>query len=252
MVISPAKESEIRYRNRKRKPNAGDRLFERHETAEDQRIKAEISKAKSVDRSKRQIRDFCRYHQCDRMATLTARNGQGMRSREEALATWGRFLRLFRKTYGDRPLLAVLERHTGDGPNRGTYHVHFVFRGFVAYGYLNRLAYRALGGTGLESGSATPGGIKITQSHGAKCYRAAARYLGKYLGKAFAEVKPGQRRYFVSGAMAETPRQVVYTMDGPTLAVRVVDLFRKITGREPRFYRATADEGGEILVLDTT
>lgn len=250
MVISPAKDAEVRYA--KRKPRKSESALERMETEEDERLRAVESHQKSVERSKRQIRNFCRYHQCDRMGTLTARNGAGMATREQALAVWARFLRLFRKVYGDRPMLAVLERHTGNGPNSGTYHVHFVFRGFVAYGYLNRMAYKALGGTGRESGSATPGGVKVTESHGAKCYRAAARYIGKYIGKAIGDTPPGHRRYMVSGAPAETPRTVVYTEADPTLVDRMGRLFTKITGRRPRFYGPfAAAEGGEVLVFDT-
>lgn len=141
----------------------------------------------------------------DRLVTLTKRGGFSTRVEcWEALQRWRRLCRSFSwwKDY-----IAVLELHTGGGPNDGKFHIHLGLRGFAPIGLALRMWYRALGGTGHESGSATPGGIDLGTKRDRNRPQPRGRiawYLAKYVAKDFGAdgtIRCGERAFSSAGCL---------------------------------------------------
>lgn len=118
-------------------------------------------------------------------------------SSDELWRTWVAFTRLCERRYGRRiKYVAVPELH-GDGD---TWHLHVVLGERFEVEALRILWHRALGGTGRERGSETPGNVdvKTLRGHRASARRIAA-YISKYVGKGF-ERSSSNRRVFSASA----------------------------------------------------
>ncbi len=139
----------------------------------------------------------------DRLVTLTRRGG--FASRDECWAALQRWRRLCKPFSWWKSYIAVLELHRGGGVNDGTYHIHLGLRGFAPMGIALRLWYRALGGTGNEQGSESPGGIDLGEGRNrgrAQPRGGIAWYLAKYVAKDFGAdgtIARGQRAFSSAG-----------------------------------------------------
>lgn len=152
--------------------------------------------ARAVRRAKQSIRFCCKQMQADRLFTLTYR--ENVQDRQRVRADFQRFLRLVRKVYPHWQYVAVLERQ-----DRGAFHIHCAVVGWQRIGFLRTAWYKALGGTGKESGVDTPGAVNITSPQkrwgsGVKEWKTEklAGYLTKYLHKTFEESDAEKRRFW--------------------------------------------------------
>lgn len=151
-------------------------------------------------RAKTKVRHLAKNMGVTHLLTLSTR--QRVNSREELLQAWARFLRLYARARGERlTFIQVIERHP---TNREHLHLHAAVTSFLPVGLLRRLWYIALGGTGAERGSATPGGVNMQQIKAKNPGRRAARiarYIAKYMTKDTAE-EFNKKRYSASRGFA--------------------------------------------------
>jgi len=161
--------------------------------------------ARAVRRAKQNVRWLCMVMDADRLFTLTYRDNQS--DREQTRADFSRFLRLVRSGWRgqvgipDWHYVAVLERQ-----ERGAFHIHCAVKGWQRISYLRAAWYKALGGSGLETGLDTPGQVNVTNpdrarwGHTGREWRVnrLVRYLTKYLAKTFDETTTEKHRYWKS------------------------------------------------------
>ena len=159
----------------------------------------ETSHQRSVRRSSQKIRHLVKNMMADRLLTLTYR--ENVQDRERVKRDFKRFLRLVRKSYPEWRYVAVLEKQ-----ERGALHVHCAVQGYQKINHLRKLWFIAIGGSGYETGSETPGSVNVTTPRASrwgteltrwKSGRLAA-YLTKYLEKTFDDSALGNRRYWQS------------------------------------------------------
>jgi hypothetical protein len=139
----------------------------------------------------------------DRLVTLTRRGGFATRAEcWEALQKWRRLCKSFSWW---RDYIAVLEVHRGGGENDGKFHIHLGLRGFAPIRIAEKLWYKALGGTGNEVGSETPGNIDLGKQRDGNRVVPRGRiawYLAKYVAKDFGAdgtIRRGERAFSSSG-----------------------------------------------------
>ena len=149
----------------------------------------------SVQRSRVELRRRCLALGADHMWTFTRRGR--FESREDALAAFARFERLYGRVLG--PYVAVIEPHQVGG-----FHIHVAVRGFKPVHAVRSCWSRALGGTGLERGADTLGNVDVSDRRG-RSVRATASYLAKYLGKCV-DVASGRKLFSASKGL--TPSSV--------------------------------------------
>lgn len=178
--------------------------------AERSQFKKETNQERAVRRSKQSVRFLTRELQADRLFTLTYR--ENMTDREQAKRDFQKFLRLVRKGWKggegcpDWQYVAVMEQQ-----GRGAYHIHCAVKGWQRVNFLRAAWYKALGGTGKETGEETPGAVNVTSPEktrwgkGWRQWKSAklAAYLLKYIAKTFAETTSEKRRYWHSKGIAE-------------------------------------------------
>lgn len=152
------------------------------------------------NRSKTKVRHLAKNMGVSHLLTLSTR--QTSNTRDEILAAWSRFLRLYSRVRGERlDFIAVIERHP---TNREHLHLHAAVTSFLPVNLLRRLWYIALGGNGSERGDATPGGVHMRQIKAKNANRRAARisrYIAKYMTKDTAE-EFNKKRYSCSRGAA--------------------------------------------------
>jgi hypothetical protein len=149
--------------------------------------------AASIARSRRIVVHRARCLGVHSMWTFTKRGK--FASADDVWAAWRRFGQMMRRRYREKwRYVAVPELH-GDG---ATWHLHVLFGDFYMVETLRRLWYRALGGTGSETGEATPGSVNVKSLRSAHSTpRGAAYYVAKYVGKGF-ERGGSNRRVFAT------------------------------------------------------
>lgn len=99
----------------------------------------------------------------------------------------------------DWQYVAVLERQ-----QRGAYHIHCAVKGWQRIKFLRACWYKALGGTGDETGENTPGAVNVTNpdkkkwGHTGKQWKVnkLSGYLTKYLSKTFDQSAEEKKRYW--------------------------------------------------------
>lgn len=116
-------------------------------------------------------------------------------SADELWRAWALFRKGMRRRFGrDWRFVAVPELHA-DGE---TWHLHVAFDRWCDVVTLRRLWYRALGGSGSESGADTPGSVNVKAfGRGSSSPKRLARYVSKYVGKGF-ERSGSNRRVFAA------------------------------------------------------
>lgn len=165
-------------------------------TEAEQAQKDDSNHRRAVRRAKQSIRWLCKAMNADRLFTLTYR--ENVEDREQVRIQFQKFLRLVRKQIPDWQYVAVLEKQ-----DRGAFHIHCAVRGFQRISFLRKCWYMALGGSGSETGSETPGQVDITSPQkrwgtGVKEWKTEklAGYITKYLQKTFDESSAEKRRYW--------------------------------------------------------
>lgn len=180
-------------------------------------------------RAKRMLRRYCAANRLNRLGTLTYR-GEGQHSPAALRSDVGAFFRRLRGSVGEAfPYLWVPEWHkSGHG-----LHVHFAVGRFIgvrtieaAWGH-GFVHIKLLGD--LPTGSGSLGEA-----------RQAARYLSKYVGKAFGAARTaGRHRYEVAEGFQ--PRGV--TLDGAT-ADEVLSWAETVMGAAPSYLWRSRDQEG--------
>lgn len=169
--------------------------------------------ARAVRRASQNIRWLCMMMESDRLFTLTYRENQ--LDRDQTRVDFQRFLRLVRSGWRgqvgipDWRYVAVLEQQ-----ERGAFHIHCAVSGWQRVSFLRKAWYKALGGTGYETGDSTPGQVNVTNpdrsrwGHTGREWRVnrLARYLTKYLSKTFDSSTHEKRRYWKSIALKSPVR----------------------------------------------
>ena len=147
-------------------------------------------------RAQTRVRHLAKNLGVSHLLTLSTR--QRANTREEMLGYWSRFLRLYERASGKRlAFIEVVEQHP---TNPGHLHIHAAVTSYLHANTLRRLWYIALGGTGAERGSATPGGVHMRQFKSKEAGRRAsriARYIAKYMTKDTVE-EFNKKRYSAS------------------------------------------------------
>jgi len=131
-------------------------------------------------RAKGLIRRFSRANRLDRLATLTYAREPATLEQVKRDLRW--FFERFRKRFGRRALVAVIER----GDKSGRLHVHFACNFFLHVRVLARLWTHGI----VDIRKAEGGGERWEQ-------RRLAKYLAKYVAKSVADVAeegPKERR----------------------------------------------------------
>jgi len=177
-------------------------------TDEEQAAKAKVNHDRALRRATQNIRWLCKAMEADRLFTLTYR--KNVEDRDQVRADFQEFLRLVRKQIPDWQYVAVLEKQ-----DRGAFHIHCAVKGFQRIKYLRKCWYLAIGGSGDETGDATPGNVDVTspQKRWGSGVREWAtdklcRYLTKYLAKTFDESLAEKRRYWAAkGIDRPAPRR---------------------------------------------
>ena len=180
-------------------------------------------------RAKRMVRRYCAANRLNRLGTLTYR-GEGQHSPGALRSDVGAFFRRLRGSVGEPfPYLWVPEWHkSGHG-----LHVHFAVGRFIGVRAIERawghgfVHIKLLGD--LPTGSGSLGEARL-----------AARYLSKYVGKAFGATQAaGRHRYEV--AQGFQPRAV--TLDGAT-ADEVLGWAETVMGKAPAYLWRSRDQDG--------
>jgi hypothetical protein len=154
---------------------------------------------RSVRRSKQSMRRRVLMLHADRMLTLTKRGK--FSSLDECWAAWARFERVCSRFYRQKWKYVVVPELHADGE---TYHLHVALSGFYDVGMLRRFWYRALGGSGRERGTDTPGNVDLSYDAARRGSRSRIRiagYLAKYLGKGLAARARGRRTFAASAGL---------------------------------------------------
>ena len=179
----------------------------------------ERAREEAARRARGQVRRFCAANRLNRLGTLTYR-GAGCHDPRAIRADLAAFFRRLRSGLGARPLpyLWVPEWHKTD---HGL-HAHFAVGRYVRKGLIN--ASWPHGFTHIKQLNDLPVGSGPLEEA-----RRAARYLGKYVGKAFDERRvPGLHRYEVAqGFQPKTERLWGRTADA------VVTLASERMGTDP-------------------
>lgn len=188
---------------------------------------------RAVRRAKQNIRWLAKAMNADRLFTLSYRDN--VTDRQKVREDFQRFIRLVRHGWRGQEgiqgwqYVAVLELQ-----ERGAFHIHCAVSGWQRVKYLRQCWYKALGGTGAESGSDTPGAVNVTNpdrkrwGHTGRQWKVnkLVCYLTKYLSKTFdsssAEKKrywhardialPEKQRYWIGGASMPDAIKNTYSM----------------------------------------
>lgn len=168
----------------------------------------ELNVRRALRRSKQQIRWRVREFGADRLFTLTYRGVMSDRSKLER--DFKEFRRLVKKGWQgqdgvpDWRYVAVPEKHDSGG-----YHIHCAVKGWQKVKFLRACWFKALGGSGHETGDQTPGNVDVTtpaksrwgtQRMSWKSSRLSS-YITKYLSKTFDEDSMHNKRYWHSRSL---------------------------------------------------
>lgn len=186
-----------------------ERPFNRSQNEEvDSDFKALQNYNRAIRRARQNIRWLCKVMEADRLFTLTYRENQI--DREQTRADFKKFLRLVRSGWRgqvgipDWQYVAVLETQ-----ERGAFHIHCAVKGYQRIKFLRAAWYKALGGSGNETGADTPGAVNVTNPDKARWGHTGRQwkvnklsgYLTKYLGKTFCLTDSEKRRYWHSRSL---------------------------------------------------
>jgi hypothetical protein len=138
------------------------------------------------------------------MFTLTRRGRIG--TWREAWRLWGKFEQMCSRRFRRFDYVVTVEPHQLDG-----WHIHFVVKGYHHLDTLRLFWHRVLVGEprmkSVRRGADSPGNVKMSDCGGG--YKKLARYLAKYLGKTFEELRgEGRVKRFASSKGIEPPKVV--------------------------------------------
>lgn len=240
-------------------------------TEEEQRREAEEreadSRARSVRRSKQQVRFGVKAIGADHMLTLTYRSGEGavMEDLDRLRADWDRFRRLVKRGL---PACGKWGAHRGiaewrfvairEKQDNGAYHLHVAVVGRQDINFIRRCWFVAIGGNQDDSGEKTKGNIDVrgpSKRWGAKtaqwrCDKLAG-YMTKYLHKTFDEAgePKGAKRYW-AGRSNEKPEVVKYWIGAQEFGAAIEESHRlfRLENNKPGL-TIWASEGYESIWL---
>lgn len=165
----------------------------------------------SIQRSKTKTRYLVKSMGCDRLLTLTLREGSDTyRTQEEWKALWDRFNRLLKKVDENFQYVAVLERH-----KKGNYHLHAAVVGRVNIKVLRQLWWSVCGGRGM-------GNVDIKYRQNVTIYQrrqGLAKYISKYISKQFDQTEFNKKRYWCSRHKLPDAKRII---------LRAEDLFHAL------------------------
>ena len=204
---------------------------------------------RAVRRARQQIRFHCRQLAVDHLLTLTYR--KNVEDVKRLNADWQEFVRLVRKVKPNWQFVACRERQ-----ERGALHLHVAVRGRQDIGLLRRSWYKALGGSGNETGEATPGQIDVrgpSKRFGSRTQdwkvQKLAGYMTKYMHKAFEELDAkGSKRYWHSKGI-EPPIVEKIWLASSSFVEAIIDSHALLTSHVPHAASLWASEGYDCVWL---
>jgi hypothetical protein len=167
-------------------------------------------------RSKRRVRHLVKSMGCDRLLTLTVRETAetGFMTIGQIVTAWDGFNRLLKKAGSQIEYVAVPERH-----EKGNYHIHAAICGYANVKLLRRCWLAALKGYGRT------GNVDIARRSDISPIERRARlakYVSKYITKAFDVVEFNKKRYWASRHKLPSERRYVLAAESAEDAMREV------------------------------
>lgn len=202
---------------------------------EEREFDQNANRRRAVRRTKQKVRWMTKEFGADRLLTLSYRGP--MTDREKLHADFRRFVRLVRSGWDDQGgikdwrYVAVPEKHHGGGENEGGFHIHCAVKGWQKINFLRVAWYKALGGTGKESGENTPGQVNVESPESKrwgtiprewKTSKLAA-YLTKYLTKTFDENEAVKKRFWSPNRMP-IPVKTRFILDATDLVGAIKEM----------------------------
>lgn len=167
-------------------------------------------------RARREMKWRCLCLQADHFMTLTKRGK--FETIDDAWSAWGLFLSQMRYQHGEFfQFVTVPEQHAD-----GRWHLHVALRGRWDVNELRRYWYRALGGFGDEKGADSPGSINLRQFKAARGSVVIAKYMSKYMGKAFGARGPKRRAYSSSKGLSPKVEKWSHPVEANTVPIYAV------------------------------
>lgn len=189
---------------------------------------------RSIRETKKRVRFLIKQIDADHMVTLSYR--ENMTDLARLKRDWKAFARLMHARYPDWKYVAVHEYQ-----DRGALHLHVAVKGHQDIKYLRRCWYITLGSSPDVTDDETPGAINVrgpSKRWGGKTkeWKAdkLARYLTKYMSKAFDKSEANAKRYWATKGV-KPPDVVKYWLG----ATNFIDAVGEI-------YRLTALESGQV------
>lgn len=179
-------------------------------------VRDEINRDRAIRRAKSLLRDAIIATGGQRMWTMTFRDN--VTDLTIARGAFNRWVRLMQARFPRFSWTASHERQ-----ERGAWHFHVSVNGSYPLKVCLPLWYRAIGGTGHETGTDTPGGIDIGrrkkrwggETASWRPWKIAA-YMGKYMAKTWAELPKGSKHFTASGNR-DKARSWTFWVDGAKL-----------------------------------
>jgi hypothetical protein len=138
-------------------------------------------------RTRKVIRQRCMSMRADHMMTLTYR--ENMQDRDRCYRHTVEFIARCRRLRLLPQYVAVPELQ-----ERGAWHVHLAYRGFVWANTLRRIWRQVVG----EFEGKTGGNVNLRYFRGPRNPWRIAAYMSKYIGKSIEQSRPGQRTFWAS------------------------------------------------------
>ena len=191
-------------------------------------VRSDFQKSEeSLSRSRRSIVHRARCLQATYLWTFGRRGLFG--STAELWGVWGRFRELYKRRFRRQlEYVAVPEF------DNGGWHLHVAIGTWMDVISLRILWYRALGGTGRETGSDTPGSVNAKFFRGSKRCGRIARYISSYCGKGFERGGMNKRLYAASVGLRPCASASWRVLDDPCryeLSCTVSEWLRAMRGK---------------------
>jgi len=182
---------------------------------------------KASARAKRKVRYLVKNMGATHLLTLTKREASGSDywSPDDWGKAWDKLRRSMTKVIGEFPYVAILEQH-----EKGNYHLHVAWVGKINLNLIRPLWWGICGGRG----EGNPDAKRITVPHGLERSDRIARYISKYVTKAFEQnSRFNKKRYWASRQTMEEARRFI--LSAMTLDQALAEA-RQIVGFDPLKY----------------
>jgi hypothetical protein len=169
----------------------------------EKKVMNENDKIRSLQRSKKKIRQLIKQNGCDRLLTFTRRenNPDTFKSEDDWLVDFRKVVRLLRIAGVDLEYVATLEKH-----KKGNFHLHAAIVGHININTVRGIWWSVCGGRGM-------GNVQVSfKQHQTPEQRlvGVARYVSKYITKQIDNFDFNRKRYWASRSEPlEKPKRII-------------------------------------------